>query len=461
MRSLKNGQAGKHGILMSILVLGMLSSGLYAQDDPAETSPAVQPAVVQPTVVQPTAVQPTAVQPTAVQPTAVQPAVVQPAPAPTPQINRPQLNAAAQPGAAPQIVPKPPEINATSYILMDAMTGKVLVEKNADQALPPASLTKIMTTYVADTELSAGNISLDDQVNISIKAWQAEGSKMFIQEGTTVRLEDIMRGIIIQSGNDASIALAEHIAGSEEAFADLMNQHARQLGMANSYFLNASGLPDPNHVMSARDLAILARTIITRFPEQYKIYGEREFTYNNIRQPNRNSLLFTDPNVDGMKTGFTDDAGYCLVASSMRDGMRLITVVLGATSTDARAVETQKLLTFGFRFFENHQLFTDNNILGTSKVWSGAADSVDVGIQNAMSVTLPRGQLDGLQTVLELDENIKAPIAVGQELGKVKVSLGEEVLYDGPVVAMQDVAQGSWIKRLMDWLHLFFLSFFS
>lgn len=433
MFSFKTFTNGRHASAMFVLVLSLLAPQTYAQDDPVDAAATPAPNVAAP--------------------------VAQPAP----QANRPQLNA-PQPGApsqAPQIVPKPPEINATSYILMDAMTGKVLVEQNADQPLPPASLTKIMTTYVADTELSAGNISLDDQVNVSIKAWKAEGSKMFIQEGTTVRLEDIMRGIIIQSGNDASIALAEHIAGSEEAFADLMNQHARQLGMTNSYFLNASGLPDPNHVMSARDLATLARTIITHFPEQYKIYGEREFTYNNIRQPNRNSLLFTDPNVDGMKTGFTDDAGYCLVASSVRDGMRLVTVVMGATSTDARAVETQKLLTFGFRFFENHQLFTGNHVLGNTRVWSGVADQVDVGIQEPMSVTLPRGQLANLETVLELDDNIKAPIAAGQPLGKVKVSLGDEVFYDGPVVAMQDVPQGGWIKRLMDWLHLFFLSLFS
>ncbi|MES2624878.1 MAG: D-alanyl-D-alanine carboxypeptidase family protein [Pseudomonadota bacterium] len=440
---MKNSQkfvANKNWLVLSAFVLGMLTPALYGQDDPASgAAPTVAPTTAP----------------------AAEPAAQPQTTPPAPQLNRPQLNTTAEAGAQPQIVPKPPEINATSYILMDAMTGKVLVEKNADQALPPASLTKIMTTYVADTELAAGNISLDDQVNVSIKAWQAEGSKMFIQEGTTVRLEDIMRGIIIQSGNDASIALAEHIAGSEEAFADLMNQHARQLGMTSSYFLNASGLPNPDHVMSARDLATLARTIITRFPQQYKIYGEREFTYNNIRQPNRNSLLFTDPNVDGMKTGFTDDAGYCLVASSMREGMRLVTVVLGATSTDARAVETQKLLTFGFRFFENHQLFTDNHVLGNTKVWSGAADTVDVGIQSAMSVTVPRGQLDNLQTVLELNENIKAPITVGQELGKVRVSLGEEVFYDGPVVAMQDVERGSWIKRFMDWLHLFFLSFFS
>lgn len=361
----------------------------------------------------------------------------------------------------PQIVPRPPQINASSYIVLDAQTGAVLIEENADEALAPASLTKIMTTYVADNELQAGNISLDDEVHVSVRAWQAEGSKMFIQEGTKVRLEDILRGIIVQSGNDASIALAEHIAGSEDAFADLMNQHAKQLGMTNSYFLNSSGLPDPAHVMSARDLATLARAVIVRFPEQYKMYAEREFTYNNIRQPNRNTLLFSDRNVDGMKTGFTDDAGYCLVASSVRDGMRLITVVMGAASTDARAVETQKLLTYGFRFFETHPLFTANQVLGTSKVWSGKADSVDVGVQEELFVTIPRGQASSLVTTLQLDPDIKAPIMAGQVLGKATVSLGEQVFYDGPVVAMQDVEQGSILKRLMDWLNLFFLSLFD
>jgi D-alanyl-D-alanine carboxypeptidase (penicillin-binding protein 5/6) len=376
------------------------------------------------------------------------------------------LTQAQQPTRTPapaqaQIIPRPPQINASSYIVIDALTGNVLVEENADQPLAPASLTKIMTTYVADNELAAGNISLDDEVFVSVKAWQAEGSKMFIQEGTKVRLEDIMRGIIIQSGNDASIALAEHIAGSEDAFADMMNQYAAQLGLSNSHFLNASGLPDPDHVMSARDLATLARAVITRFPDAYKMYSEREFTYNNIRQPNRNSLLFTDRNVDGMKTGFTEDAGYCLVASAVRDDMRLITVVMGTDSSDARAVETQKLLTYAFRFYETHQLFTSNQVLGNTQVWSGKTNAVDVGIQQEMFVTIPRGQADRLQTSLQLDETLKAPITAGQVLGKAIVSLGDQVFYDGPVVAMQDVERGSFIKRLMDWLHLFFLSLFG
>jgi len=367
----------------------------------------------------------------------------------------------AQQADQPQIIPRPPQINATSYILMDAATGTVLVEGEADVQLAPASLTKIMTTYVADNELAAGNISLDDEVHISVKAWRAEGSKMFIQEGTKVRLEDILRGIIIQSGNDASIALAEHIAGSEDAFADMMNQYAKKIGLSNSYFLNSSGLPDPNHVMSARDLATLARAVITEYPEAYKMYSEREFTYNNIRQPNRNTLLFTDRNVDGMKTGFTDDAGYCLVASSVRDGMRLITVVMGATSADSRAVETSKLLTYGFRFYETHQLFDGNEVLGNSQVWSGKTNSVDVGVQEPLLVTIPRGQAAQLQTTLELEPTLKAPISAGQVLGKAVISLGNEVFYDGPVVALQDVEQGSLFKRLMDWLQLFFLSLFS
>ena len=438
---------GKKWSVSAVLLLCLSVPVLHAQDDPGAS--AAGPAVASPAEPVESA-------------SANEPAVTTTVSAETPaQTNRPQLNSAAPTATQPLITPKPPQINATSYILMDALTGKTLVEYSSDQPLPPASLTKIMTTYVADMEIAAGNISLNDEVTVSVKAWQAEGSKMFIQEGTQVRVEDLMRGIIIQSGNDASIALAEHIAGSEEAFADLMNQHAKQLGMSNSNFLNSSGLPDPNHKMSAHDLATLAGTIITRFPEQYKIYGEREFTYNNIRQPNRNSLLFTDRTVDGMKTGFTDDAGYCLVASSMRDGIRLIAVILGADSTDARAIEAQKLLTYGFRFFENYQLFSTNQVLANSQVWSGKTDNVNIGIKDAMIVTIPRGQAEMLETVLDLDQDLRAPIVAGQVLGKVRVSLGEEVLYDGQVVAMHDVELGSWIKRFMDWLQLFFLSLFG
>ncbi|MDR0781499.1 MAG: D-alanyl-D-alanine carboxypeptidase [Pseudomonadales bacterium] len=373
----------------------------------------------------------------------------------------PAAAAAQQQQQQPQVVPRPPQINATSYIVMDAATGEVLLEQNADASLEPASLTKIMTTYVADNEIAAGNISLNDEVFVSVKAWKTEGSKMFIQERSHVRLEDIMRGVIIQSGNDASIALAEHIAGSEEAFADLMNQHAQLLGMNNTHFVNASGLPAEGHVASARDLATLARAVITRFPEPYKMYGEREFTFNNIHQPNRNTLLFSDRSVDGMKTGFTNGAGYCLVASAVRDNMRLITVVMGTESANARAEETQKLLTYGFRFFETHELFSANQVLGTAKIWSGAANGVPAGVQEPLVRTIQRGQAANLVTEVVLDDSIQAPISIGQPLGHVKVSLGDQVYYEGPVVALQDVERGSLWKRLMDWLYLFFMSLLS
>lgn len=368
---------------------------------------------------------------------------------------------AGQLSAQQSIIPRPPQINATSYILMDAKTGEILVEENADIALPPASLTKIMTSYVAANELEAGNITMDDMVHVSVKAWQMEGSKMFIQEGTQVRLEDLLRGMIIQSGNDASVAIAEHIAGSEDAFADMMNQHAELLGMSNSYFLNASGLPDAQHTMSARDLAILSRAMIERFPLHYAMYAEREFTYNDIRQPNRNSLLFRDRNVDGIKTGHTDEAGYCLVASAIRDDMRLITVVMGTNSTDARAIESQKLLTYGFRFYQTLQLFENSEVLSTERVWSGKANAVSIGIQDEVYVTIPNGQEENLETNLVIDETLRAPISAGQVMGNVTVTLGDQVFYDGPVVAMEAVERGSFIKRLMDFLHLFFLSLFS
>jgi D-alanyl-D-alanine carboxypeptidase (penicillin-binding protein 5/6) len=366
-----------------------------------------------------------------------------------------------QVSAQQSIIPRPPQIAATSYILMDAKTGEILVEENADIPLPPASLTKIMTSYIAAYELEQGTVTLDDSVHISVKAWQMDGSKMFIQEGTEVRFEDLLRGMIIQSGNDASVAIAEHIAGSEEAFADMMNQHAEILGLENTYFLNASGMPDALHTMSARDLSLLSKAMIERFPEHYAMYAEREFTFNEIRQPNRNSLLFRDRNVDGIKTGFTDEAGYCLVASATRDDMRLIAVVMGTNSTDARAIESQKLLTYGFRFYQTLQLFENNEVLSTDRVWSGRTNAVDIGIADQVYVTIPRGQEDNLQTDLVIEESLKAPITAGQVLGNVIISLGDNIYYDGPVVAMEVVERGSFIKRLMDFLHLFFISLFS
>jgi D-alanyl-D-alanine carboxypeptidase (penicillin-binding protein 5/6) len=373
---------------------------------------------------------------------------------------QPQPN---QPAAAAQIVPRVPEIAASSYILMDARTGKVIAEQNADVQLPPASLTKIMTAYIAEVEIDNGNMSLDDEVHISEKAWRTQGSKMFVDLDSKVRVEDILRGIIIQSGNDASVAMAEHLAGSEEAFADMMNQHAQRLGMSNSHFMNSSGLDteEAYNIMSARDLAILARATIVEHPTHYSIYAEREFTYNGINQPNRNTLLFRDRNIDGMKTGWTTAAGYCLVASGERDGMRLISVVMGTASEDARAAESQKLMTYGFRYFETHKLYDAGQVISNARVWSGKEDAVDLGITEEVVATIPRGQSGALQATLSVEETITAPLTQGQVLGTVEIKLGEEIIYQGNVAAMQAVDRAGFFKRFMDWLTMFFTNLFS
>lgn len=365
-------------------------------------------------------------------------------------------------GAA-AIIPRAPDIAATSYILLDAKTGHIIVEENADEALPPASLTKIMTAYIAVEELLSGNLSLSDEVHISEKAWRMEGSKMFIGVDTNVSVEDLLRGIIIQSGNDASVAIAEHIAGSEEAFADMMNQYSEVLGMDASFFMNASGLDTEEYynTMSARDLATLARATISRHGEYYPIYAEREFTYNEIRQSNRNTLLFRDRNVDGMKTGWTDAAGYCLVASAERDGMRLISVVMGTESENARAIQTQKLFTYGFRYFETHKLYDANQVLTNVPVYSGAQNAVDLGISEEVYITIPRGSAEAMTATVDVDEIIRAPLDKSQIMGVVRVVLDNNILYQGDVITMQEVERGGALKRFIDWLSLFFSELFS
>ena len=365
--------------------------------------------------------------------------------------------------AAAAIIPRSPEIAATSYILLDAKTGHIIVEENADEALPPASLTKIMTAYIAVEEILSGNLRLEDEVHISEKAWRMEGSKMFVGVDTQVSVEDLLRGIIIQSGNDASVAIAEHIAGSEEAFADMMNQYSEVLGLTSSFFMNSSGLDTELYynTMSARDLSILARATITRHGQYYPIYAEREFTYNDIRQSNRNTLLFRDRNVDGMKTGWTDAAGYCLVASAERDGMRLISVVMGTASEEARAIQTQKLLTYGFRYFETHKLYDANQILTNVPVFSGTQNAVDLGISEEVYITIPRGQADAMTATVDVDEIIRAPLDKSQIMGVVRVVLSDNILYQGDVIAMQEVERGGVLKRFIDWLSLFFSDLFS
>ncbi len=363
--------------------------------------------------------------------------------------------------AANIIIPKPPELAANSYILIDAATGKVLVDYNSDLPLPPASLTKMMTGYIAAQQIEEGTISPNDQVHISVKAWKMGGSKMYIREGTKVSLQDLLRGVIIQSGNDASVALAEHIAGSEGAFVDMMNMHAQAMGLENTHFANATGWPAEEHYMSARDLSRLALAIIQQYPKHYGMYAEKYFTYNDIRQSNRNKLLWRDRSVDGMKTGHTEAAGYCLVASAKRNNMRLITVVMGTSSVERRATESQKLLTYGFRYFETHSLYAAGELIDTARVWSGLANNVKLGLAEEVTITIPRGKSKQLMAKLNIDELIKAPVRKGDKYGSVSISLHGEELYEGPVVALQTVERGGIFKRLMDFLHLFFLKLFS
>ncbi len=359
--------------------------------------------------------------------------------------------------AAPVLIPSPPGLAATAYILLDAKTGEILVSKNEHTRNPPASLTKMMTSYIADYEISKGNIGIDDLARVSEKAWRTQGSRMFIREGTNVKVADLLKGIVIQSGNDASVAMAEHIAGSEGAFADLMNQHAGLIGMKNSHFMNATGLPAENHYTTAFDLALLAQAIINDFPEYYSIYSEKYFTYNKIRQPNRNKLLWRDKSVDGLKTGHTDEAGYCLVASAKRDDMRLISVVMGTNSEEARAQETQKLLSYGFRYYETMDLYGANENLNTVKVWSGTKDELALGTIEPVSVTIPRGQSQALEVTLDLDKTIKAPVAVGDRFGTVNIMLNGEAVAQSPLVALEAVEPAGLFKRLWHSVMLFFL----
>ena len=359
------------------------------------------------------------------------------------------------------ITPAPPKLAASAYLLVDARTGRVLVDHNSSQRLPPASLTKIMTSYVSAFELQKGTISLSDEVPVSVKAWRMKGSLMFIQEGTRVKLEDILRGIIIQSGNDASVALAEHIAGSEDVFADLMNQHALRLGMLDTNFVNATGWPHEDHYTSAKDLAKLTRVLIERFPEHYKIYSEKTFTYNEISQRNRNKLLFRDKTVDGVKTGHTTAAGYCMVTSAMRNGMRLIAVVMGAPSEDRRTRDSQKLLAYGFRYYETVNLYARNESLRKVRVWGGAHSSINLGLAEDVVVTIARGARDNLTANMEIDSEIHAPLNMSQELGSLTVTVGSTETVKRPLVALNALEEAGFFGRLWDTISLFFLKIFG
>ena len=357
---------------------------------------------------------------------------------------------------ASEVLPDHPAVAAEGYVLMDADTSKVLAEENSREPLPPASLAKIMTGYVVAVELEAGRINVADDVPISVNAWQTPGSRMFVREGTTVVLEDLLRGVVIQSGNDASVALAEFVAGAEDAFADMMNQHAAQLGMSGSMFANSTGLPDDEQYTTALDLAILTRELIRRYPDHYALYSERSFKYNGIEQPNRNRLLWRDRTVDGVKTGYTKDAGYCLVASAERDGMRLISAVMGTQSDAVRVRESQKLLSYGFRYFETHRLYDNEASLKTSEVRYGSADEVSMGVPEAIYVTIPRGRYDDIEATLDIPGVLEAPINEGQEVGELRVSLDGETLATSPIIAGEAVAELGFFARLFEGIYYFF-----
>ncbi|NOX48961.1 MAG: D-alanyl-D-alanine carboxypeptidase [Gammaproteobacteria bacterium] len=360
--------------------------------------------------------------------------------------------------AAAPIIPPPPEINATSFLLIDATSNKVLVEHDAHEQKPPASLTKIMTSYLAEQEIAAGRISETDEVLVSVNAWRTGGSKMFIREGTKVTVADLILGIVVQSGNDASIALAEHIAGSESAFANMMNQQAAMLGMNNTHFKNATGLPSADHFSSAWDLALLTRDLINRFPEHYSLYSRRAYIYNGIEQPNRNKLLWRDKTVDGVKTGFTNKAGYCLVSSAVRQGMRLISVVMGTDSDSARMRESQKLLSYGFRYFETQTLYEPGIVLKEKDVYYGELEKVGVGVAASVVATFPRGYYKSIEAELKIEKLLEAPLSKGDEVGELKLRLHDEVIYTAPLVVLEDVTEAGVFGRMSDFVSLFFSS---
>jgi serine-type D-Ala-D-Ala carboxypeptidase (penicillin-binding protein 5/6) len=355
----------------------------------------------------------------------------------------------AAPQAAPSI-PAAPQIEAKGYLLVDFNTGAVLVESNADLRLEPASLTKIMTGYTLYRELAEGHAQLTDQVLISENAWRTGGSKMFVEVGKRVGLEDLVKGMIIQSGNDASVALAEHVAGSEQVFAELMNAQAQRLGMSNSHFVNVTGLPDANHYTTARDIAKATVALIREFPQFYVWDGTKEYEYNGIKQHNRNRLLWQDPTVDGVKTGYTQNAGYCLVASAKRDDMRLVSVVLGAKNPQARASDSLELLNYGFRFYESHLLYPGGEPVKNLRVWKGDREEVPTGPARDVLATIPRGRYAELSARMDQAPALTAPIAQGARLGDIVVTLAGVEITRVPLVALEAVAEGGLWERMRD-----------
>jgi D-alanyl-D-alanine carboxypeptidase (penicillin-binding protein 5/6) len=352
--------------------------------------------------------------------------------------------------AQAQPIPDPPATAGESYILMDAASGRVLAAKNPDKRLSPASLTKIMTSYVVYKALDSGSVALKDNARVSEAAWKMGGSQMFLEVDKPVTVDKLLDGLVVQSGNDAALALAEHVGGSETAFVQQMNHYADELGLENTHFANPEGLSVEGHYSSARDLAALSRSLIQEFPERYARYAKREFTYNGIRQHNRNELLYSDASVDGLKTGYTEQAGYCLAAAAKRDGMRLISVVMGEPSADKRMADSRALLGWGYRFYESHQLYAAGDVLKQAPIWEGAASEVPLGLTEALHVTVAKGEYENLSASMTFPGRLVAPADKGAELGRVVVTNGDKTVAEAPLVALSAVAQGSLVQRMTD-----------
>jgi D-alanyl-D-alanine carboxypeptidase (penicillin-binding protein 5/6) len=376
-------------------------------------------------------------------------------PVPQPALPQPAM---PKPAPAPVVVPDPPTLPVKSAILIEYASGQVIAEQAADERVEPASITKVMAAYVLFHELRAGRLKLEDKVRISENAWKGGlgGSRMFINVNSEVSAKDLLLGMIVQSGNDATIALAEHLAGTEAGFVQQMNTYAQRIGMKNSHFTNSPGLPDPEHYSTARDIALLSRTMIAEFPEYYAWYATPEYTFNGIRQYNRNALLRRDESVDGIKTGHTASAGYCLASSALRGEMRLIAVVMGSKTEETRAQESQALLNYGFRFFETHKLYTKGQELAQPKVWKGEVESVGLGVADDVLVLIPKGKYDQLQARMDLPSLLIAPVDAGQRVGTVHVTLDGKVLVDQPLVALAAAAEGGIWRRTVDGFWLWF-----
>jgi D-alanyl-D-alanine carboxypeptidase (penicillin-binding protein 5/6) len=349
---------------------------------------------------------------------------------------------------AQSFVPDAPELNLKSYILIEPNTNTVIAEFNSSSEIEPASMTKIMTSYVVADQIANGLISLEDQVLISEKAWRMGGSKMFIEAGKKVSISDLLKGIIIQSGNDASVAISEYAGGTESGFVDLMNAYADSMGMNNTIFQNSTGLPDENHFSSARDLATLTSNFIIKFPNIYSLYKEKQFTFNNIKQLNRNKLLWRDESSDGVKTGHTEAAGYCLVGSAKRGDMRLITVVAGSDTDNNRFLASQRLLEYGFRFFATQKVLNANEEYKKIKIWGGVEQSLGIGVLEDVSITLPRTSFKDLTVNYNYSNNIQAPIYAGQTIGTIEIVSNEEVVFSTELVALKEIKSKGFFGRL-------------